>query len=95
MGKRGAQPKFTDVFCPNQVVSFMVFLEKEISQVTAHIKSRTEKFVNTSVANAVECSMIERVLFDNLRKDEYDIKLALKVAIKGMSIKAIADVLEV
>ncbi len=33
--------------------------------------------------------------FENVRKDESDIKLALKMAIKGMSIQAISDVLEV
>jgi len=33
--------------------------------------------------------------FNNLRKDESVIQLALKMVIKGMSIEAIADVLEV
>jgi hypothetical protein len=32
---------------------------------------------------------------DNVRKDEFIIKLALKMVMKGMSIEAIADVLEV
>ena len=40
--------------------------------------------------------MIEQTLFfNNLRKDESVIQLALKMVIKGMSIEAIADVLEV
>ena len=40
--------------------------------------------------------MIEQTLFfNNLRKDESVIQLALKMVIKGMSIGAIADMLEV
>ena len=33
--------------------------------------------------------------FNNLRKDEFIIELALKMSIRGMSIEGIADVLEV
>ncbi|MEN6379056.1 MAG: hypothetical protein ABFD15_05705 [Methanofastidiosum sp.] len=35
------------------------------------------------------------IFFDNVLKDEYIIILAIKMAIKGMSIDVIADVLEV
>ena len=35
------------------------------------------------------------IFFDNVRKDEFIIVLALKMIIKGMSIEAVTDVLEV
>jgi DNA-directed RNA polymerase specialized sigma24 family protein len=62
----------------------------------AHIKSRTRGFINISAVNAAEYLTIEQTLFfNNLRKDESIIKLALKMAIRGMSTEGIADVLEV
>jgi len=52
------------------IVNFVVFQDKEISQAIMHIKSRTREFENISAANAVECSMIERILFYNILEVE-------------------------
>jgi len=57
---------------------------------------KAEGSENTSATNVAEYSVIEQTLFFyNLRKEEFIIQLALKMTIKGMSIQAIADTLEV
>ncbi len=96
MGKRGAKPKFTDVSCPNPDCKLYGVTGKEniIGNGTYQIKNkRVRKYI---------CRKCGRVFndrtgtfFENVRKDESDIKLALKMAIKGMSIQAISYVLEV
>lgn len=96
MGKRGPKPKFTDISYPNKNCKFHGISGKKNIMEMAHIKSRTRGFINISAVNAVEYSTIEQTLFfDNLRKDEFIIKLALKMAIRGMSTEGIADMLEV
>jgi transposase-like protein len=96
MGKRGAKPKFTDVSCPNEVCKLYGVTGKEniIGNGTYQIKNkRVRKYI------CRECGRVFNDLtgtfFDNVRKDESVIKLALKMFIKGMSIQAISDVLEV
>ena len=96
MGKRGAKPKFTDVYCPNQDCKFYGIPGKEnvVGNGTYQIKNkRVRKYI---------CRKCGRVFndrtdtfFNNLRKDEFIIELALKMSIRGMSIEGIADVLEV
>lgn len=96
MGKRGAKPKFVNVFCPNKECNLYGVTGKEnvIGNGTYQIKNkRVRKYI------CRECGRVFNdrtgTFFDNVRKDESDIKLALKMVIKGMSIQAIADVLEV
>jgi len=96
MGKRGAKPKFTDVFCPNEDCKFCGISGKGniIGNGTYQIKNkRVRKYI------CRECGRVfndrTNTFFDNVRKDESVIILALKMAIKGMSIQSIADVLEV
>jgi transposase-like protein len=96
MGKRGSKPKFTDVFCPNQYCKFYGIPGKGnvVGNGTYQIKNRrVRKYI---------CRQCGRVFndrtdtfFNNLRKDEFIIQLALKMAMRGMSIEGIADVLEV
>ena len=96
MGKRGAKPKFTDVSCPNPDCNLYGVTGKEniIGNGTYQIKNkRVRKYI------CRECGRVFNdrtgTFFDNVRKDEFEIKLALKMVIKGMSIQAISDVLEV
>ena len=98
MGKRGAKPKFTDVSCPNEDCKLYGVTGKEniIGNGTYQIKNkRVRKYI------CRECGRVFNdrtgTFFDNVRKEESVVKLALKMAIKGksMSIQAISDVLEV
>ena len=96
MGNRGAKPKFTDVYCPNQNCKFSSISGEDniIGNDTYQIKNkRVRKYI------CRECGRLFNdrtyTFFNNLRKDESVIQLALKMVIKGMSIEAIADVLEV
>lgn len=96
MGKRGPKPKFTDVSCPNKNCKLHGISGKKniIGNGTYHIKNkRVHKYI------CRECGRVFNdrtdTFFDNLRKDEFVIKLALKMAIRGMSNEGIADVLEV
>lgn len=96
MGKRGPKPKFTDVSCPNQNCKFYCITGKGniIGNGTYQIKNkRVRKYI------CLECGRVFNdrtgTFFDNLRKDEFIIKLALKMAMRGMSTEGIAEVLEI
>ena len=96
MGKRGPKPKFTDISCPNKNCKFYGIYGKKniIGNGTYQIKNkRIHKYI------CRECGRVFNdrtdTFFDNLRKDEFIIKLALKMAIRGMSNEGIADVLEI
>jgi transposase-like protein len=96
MGKRGPKPEFTDVSCPNKNCKLHGISGKEniIGNGTYQIKNkRVHKYI------CRECGRVFNdrtdTFFDNLRKDESIINLALKVAIRGKSTEGIADVLEV
>jgi transposase-like protein len=96
MGKRGPKPKFTGVSCPNKNCKLHGISGKKniIGNGTYQIKNkRVHKYI------CRECGRVFNdrtdTFFDNLRKDEFIIKLALKMAIRGMSNEGIADVLEV
>jgi transposase-like protein len=96
MGKGGAKPKFIDVYCPNKDCKFYGIPGKGniIGNGTYQISNkRVRKYI------CCECGRVFNdrtdTFFDNLRKDDSVIKLALKMVIKGMSIQAIAGLLEV
>ena len=85
MGKRGAKPKFTDVYCPNQDCKFYGIFGKGnvIGNGTYQIKNRkVQKYI------CRECGRVFNdrtdTFFNNLRKDESVIQLALKMVIKEM-----------
>lgn len=96
MGKRGSKPKFTDVSCPDKDCKLYGLTGKEniVGNGTYQIKNkRVRKYI------CRECGRVFNdrtgTFFENVRKDESDIKRAIEMAIKGMSIQAIADTLEV
>jgi transposase-like protein len=96
MGKRGAKPKFTDVHCPNQDCKFYGIPGKGnvVGNGTYQIKNkRVRKYI------CRECGRVFNdrtdTFFNNLRKDEFLIQLALKMAMRGMAIEGIAEILEV
>ena len=96
MGKRGAKPKFTDVSFPNPDCKFYGLSGKGniIGNGTYQIKNkRVRKYI------CRECGRVfndrTNTFFDNIRKDESTVVFALKMILKGMSIEAISDVLEV
>jgi transposase-like protein len=96
MGKRGPKPKFAHVACPNKECKFHGILGQGniVGNGTYHTKNgRVRKYI------CRECGRVfcERAnaFFYNHRKEEFIIQLALEMAMKGMSVEAIADVLEV
>ena len=96
MGKRGAKPKFTDVYCPNQDCKFSSISRKDniVGNGTYQIKNkRIRKYI------CRECGRVFNdrtdTFMNNLHKDKSIIQLALKIVVKGISIEAIADVLKV
>lgn len=96
MGKRGAKPQFTDVHCPNHDCKFYgISGEKNI------IGNGTYQIKNRRVRKYIcrECGRVFNdrtdTFFENIRKDEDVVVSALKMVMKGMSIEAIADVLEI
>jgi len=96
MGKRGPKPKFAHVVCPNKECKF-----HGIPGQGKIVGNGTYQTKNGGVRKYIcrECGKVfcERTntFFYNLRKEEFIIQLALKMAMKGMSVEAIADVLEV
>ena len=96
MGKRGAKPKFTDVSCPNKSCKLYGVSGQGniVGNGTYQISNkRNRKYI------CRECGRVFNdrtdIFFENLRKDESVIESALKMSIKGMSIEAIAEILEV
>ena len=96
MGKRGAKPKFTDISCPNKDCKLYGISGK------GNITGNGTYQIKNKIVRKYICHECGRVFndrtgtfFDNVRKDEFIIRLALKMLIKGMSIQAIADTLEV
>jgi len=96
MGKRGPKQKFTDVVCPNEDCKFYGIPGQEniVGNGTYQTKNgRIRKYI------CRECGRVfndrTNTFFYNLRKEEFIIQLALKMAMKGMSIEAVADILEI
>ena len=96
MGKRGPKQKFTDVVCPNENCKFHGIPEQEniVGNGTYQTKNgRVRKYICRECGR-VFCDRTNTFFYD-LRKEEFIIQLALKMAMKGMAVEAIADVLEV
>jgi transposase-like protein len=97
MGKRGPKPRFDNVACPNKNCSLYGIAGKGnvVGGGTYNTKSRGRvRKYKCKECGSIFCDRTNTVFYD-LRTDEDKILLALKLVMKGMSIRAIAEVLEV
>ena len=91
MEKRGAKPKFTDVYCPNQDCKFSSIPGKGniVGDGTYQIKNkRVRKYICHEFGRLFN-DRTDTFFINNLRKDESVIQLALKMAIKGVPLQKI------
>jgi transposase-like protein len=96
MGKRGPKPQFFDVVCPNKKCNLYGLTGQNNVVGNGTYVSRgnkTRRYLCRHCGKAF-CDHTG-TFYHDLRKDEKTIELALKMSMKGMSIEAIADVLEV
>jgi len=96
MGERGPKPKFTDVACPNESCRFHLVIGQGniVGNGTYQVgNKRIRRYLCRNCGRAF-CDRTNTFYY-NLRTDEDTIELALKMSIKGMSLQAISDVLEV
>ena len=94
MGKRGKTPKYDNVFCTNEKCSLYGKTKKGniVSNGTYTTKSgRVRKFI-CRTCGSVFNERTGTVFFD-LRTPEDKVILALKLLLKGMSVRGIAEVL--
>ncbi|UWJ23803.1 Transposase [Methanosarcina mazei TMA] len=96
MGKRGPKPQFLDVACPNNICEFFGLTGHGNVVGNGTCISRGEK------TRRYICRHCGKIFNDHngssyydLRKEEHIIDLAIKMFMKDMSVKAIADVLEI
>jgi transposase-like protein len=96
MGKRGPKPQFTSIACPNKDCKLYGLTDqgKVVGNGTYISRgSKTRRYLCRHCGKAF-CDHTD-TFYHDLRKDEKTIEFTLKMSIKGMSIEAIADVLEV
>ena len=96
MGERGPMPGFTDVSCPNERCNSYGALGKGnvVGNGTYKTKSgKVRKYICRS-CNGVFCDRTNTAFFDLRTKDE-KVLIALKMVIKGMSLRSIAEILGV
>jgi transposase-like protein len=94
MGKRGKAPRYDDVFCTNHACSVYGKTRQGniVSNGTYPTKSgRIRKFICRSCGKIFN-GRTGTVFFD-LRTSEEKVILALKLLLKGMSVRGIAEVL--
>ncbi len=94
MGKRGPKPQFTSVACPNKDCGFYGITDQGnvVGNGTSISRGeKTRKYI-CHHCGKVFCDHTGTFYYD-LRKEESIIDSALKMAMTGMSEKAIADVL--
>jgi transposase-like protein len=94
MGKRGKAPKYDNVFCTNHACSLYGKTKQGniVSNGTYATKSgRVRKFICRTCGNVFN-DRTGTVFFD-LRTPEDKVILALKLLLKGMSVRGIAEVL--
>ncbi len=90
------KPKFTDVACPNKSCKFhlVTWQGNVVGNGTYQVGNKAiRRYLCRSCGRAF-CDRTNTLYYD-LRTDEGTIELALKMAMKGMSNEAIADVLGV
>jgi transposase-like protein len=96
MGKRGPKPKFVHISCPNDGCDQFEIKGQGniIGNGTYPTKSgRIRKYICTA-CRSVFCERTNTVFYD-LRTEKGTILLALKMVLKGMSLRLIAEVLEI
>jgi transposase-like protein len=94
MGKRGKAPKYDDVFCTNRACSLYGRTKQGniVSNGTYPTKSgRVRKFICRTCGNIFN-GRTGTVFFD-LRTPEDTVILAIKLLLKGMSVRGIGEVL--
>ena len=94
--KRGPKPKFTDVACPNKDCSDYGLAGKGnvVGNGTYTIQSgRVRKYI-CRTCGTVFCDRTNTAFYD-LRTEDETVVLALKLVMKGMSLSAIGEILEV
>ena len=96
MGKRGPKPRFLDVACPNEKCTlFGVAGKGNVTVYGTYERSsgKGRKFVCHSCKTTF-CDRTNTPFYD-LRTDEDKVKMALKMAMRGMSVLGIAEILEI
>jgi len=96
MGKRGPKSQFVNVACPNENCDlYGVVGQGNVVGNGTYVSrgKKTRRYICRHCGKAF-CDHTG-TFYNDLRKDEQTIDLALKMSIKGMSIEAIADVLKV
>jgi transposase-like protein len=96
MGKRGPKPKFTDVACPNEQCSqFGIAGEGNVIVYgTYQINSgKIRKYICHTCGTRF-CDRTNTAFYD-LRTNDEKVQQALKMAMRGMSVIGIAEILEV
>jgi len=95
IGARGPKPRFSDVACPNEKCALFGIAGKgNITVYGTYERSsgKGRKFVCHTCGTKF-CDRTNTPFYD-LRTDEDKVKLALKMAMRGMSILGIAETLE-
>jgi len=95
MGKRGPKPRFLDVACPNEKCSLFGIAGK--GNITCYVtymidSGKVRKYICSNCGTSF-CDRTNTAFYD-LRTSEDKVRLALEMAMKGMIIQAIADVLK-
>jgi len=96
MGKRGPKPRFLDVACPNEKCTlFGVAGKGNVTVYGTYERSsgKGRKFI-CHTCGSTFCDRTNTPFYD-LRTEEEKVKMALKMAMRGMSILGIAEILEV
>jgi transposase-like protein len=96
MGKRGPKPRFLDVTCPNEKCTlFGVAGKGNITVYGTYERSsgKGRKFI-CHTCETTFCDRTNTPFYD-LRTDEEKVKMALKMAMRGMSVLGIAETVEV
>jgi transposase-like protein len=95
MGKRGPKPRFLNVACPNERCSLFGIAGKGNVTVygTYQINSGKIRKYICHTCGTTFCDRTNTAFYD-LRTNEEKVKLALKMAMRGMSVLGIAEILE-
>ena len=95
MGKRGPKPRFLDVACPNEQCSQFGIAGKGNVTVygTYQINSGKMRKYVCHICGTRFCDRTNTAFYDLRTRDE-KVKQALKMAMRGMSVMGIAEILE-
>jgi transposase-like protein len=96
MGNRGPKPKFIDIVCPNDSCADMgkAGLGNIIGNGTYQTKSGAVRKYICKSCGKVFCDRTNTAFFDLRTKDE-KVLIGLKMIIKGISLRSVAEILDV